>query len=385
MQYLGIAASLSSDNERVGNPTLPARHRKKTKPSSYNVPEYPDIDYVKLVEGKSIEQIEDEIRNFIEWQKEHHYSRASQTHYLAAILKFYARNRVRLEKEWLSGCVSKSDDVVINTDQDMEQQEDRGYKREEISKLLEFCKSDALRTKVMILLMAASGMRLGALPILKYGDLIPVDEHNLYQIRVYTNSPSNKQYTFCTPECRKAIDNYLDNRRRDGERITKASPLLRAEYNVRDAFDVANNVRPISEPTVKRCISKALYDSGLRTPLAVDPTVKLNNRRAVPMDHGFRRFFATYCHNAGMPDIEIKWCMGQSTGLEGRFQMPQPDSGIYLMVLEGHDKKAGYLDAVDWLTIDDSKRLQKENEKLKVSKSDIEQLKQKADMFHKQV
>jgi integrase len=366
MQYLGISASaLSSINS--------SRKRKKTKPSSYNVPNYADIDYTKLIEGKSVTQIEDEISKFIEWQKDHHHASSSQSHYLSAISKFYSMNRIRLNSEWLSSFVS-NDDVIIKTEQDLEQQEDRGYKREEISKLLEFCKS--LRTRVMILLMASSGMRLGALPILKFGDLILVEKHQLYQIRVHTNSRTSRQYTFCTPECRKAIDNYLDNRRRDGERITKVSPLFRAEYNARDPFDAANNVKSISEPTVKRCISEVLYDSGLRTPLAIDPTIKLNNRRAVPMDHGFRRFFATWCHDSGMPDIEIKWCMGQSTGLEGRYIKPQPDSGIYAMVLEGHDKKAGYLDAIDWLTINAENRLKRENELLKVRKSEYEKLKE---------
>jgi hypothetical protein len=47
------------------------------------------------------------------------------------------------------------------------------------------------------------------------------------------------------------------------------------------------------------------------------------------------------------------------------------------MVLEGHDKKAGYLDAVDWLTIDNSKRLQLENESLRVKKSEYEELRQR--------
>ena len=71
---------------------------------------------------------------------------------------------------------------------------------------------------------------------------------DLYQIHVYDYSTSEDYYTFCTPECRKAIDNYLDNRRRDGERITRVSPLLRAEYNKRLEydknilkFDAANN------------------------------------------------------------------------------------------------------------------------------------------------
>jgi hypothetical protein len=74
--------------------------------------------------------------------------------------------------------------------------------------------------------MASAGLRLGALPSLRVGDLIPVPKHDIYQIRVYANSKSNKHRTFCTPECRKAIDNYLDYRKSCGENITSRSPCL---------------------------------------------------------------------------------------------------------------------------------------------------------------
>jgi hypothetical protein len=84
-----------------------------------------------------------------------------------------------------------------------------------------------------------------------------------------------------------------------------------------------------------------------------------------------------------MPDIEIKWCMGQSTGLEGRYIKPQADSGIYTMVLERHDKKAGCLDAIDWLTVNNENRLKRENEMLRVKKSEYESLKQELEQHRR--
>ena len=371
-QFLGIQPSSSSSS--------PSKKKRKTKPSSFNIPDYAEEDYAKLIEGKSVNQIEDEISKSIEWLKEHHYARQSQTHHLAAISKFFSMNRVNLNKDWLWSFISKEDVVVIKTDEDMERREEgRGYSLDEISTLLEFCKS--LRTRVMILLMASTGMRLGSLPKLKVGHLMLVEEHGLYQIHVDAYSKEDHYFTFCTPECRKVIDNYLDDRRRDGERITKSSPLLRAEYNTRDPFDVANKVKPISEPTVKQCISQVLYDSGLRTPLAIDTSITLNNRRAVPMDHGFHKFFGTSCRHAGMHDDYVKWLSGRELGgSEDPYFLPQPDSsGIYRELLEGNSKKVGYLDAIDFLTIDNSKRLQRENEMLKVRKSEYELLKEQVE------
>jgi hypothetical protein len=237
----------------------------------------------------------------------------------------------------------------------------------------------------MILLMASSGMRVGALPILNFGDLTPVPEHQIYQIRVYTDSKSSQCYTFCTPECAKAIDNYLNYRRQSGERITRASPLFRREYNKRSEFDAAKNIRRIKDAAIKRSISKALYDSGLRTPLAIDTTVKLNNRRAIPMDNGFRRFFFTWCRHAGMDKFDIDWCMGHDIGVDESYFKPDPDSGIYLQILEGHHKKAGYLDAIDYLTINEEHRLKRKVELLTVQKGKLELLEEKMNELNRRL
>lgn len=145
-----------------------------------------------------------------------------------------------------------------------------------------------LRTRVMILLMCSSGTRLASLGLLKIRDLTPVDKHGLYQIRVYANSKSNTRYTFCTPECRKAIDNYLEYRRKSGERVESKSPLLRRDFDSGNWARAANNTDKISREAVKRDILKVLYKSGLRTPVAIDTSVKLNNRRPVAMTHGLK-------------------------------------------------------------------------------------------------
>jgi predicted RNase H-like nuclease (RuvC/YqgF family) len=50
-------------------------------------------------------------------------------------------------------------------------------------------------------------------------------------------------------------------------------------------------------------------------------------------------------------------------------------------ILEGRDKCPGYLDAIPYLTIDDAQRLKRENEMLKVNKSEIEQLKEQAEKY----
>jgi hypothetical protein len=75
-------------------------------------------------------------------------------------------------------------------------------------------------------------MRVGALPGLRIGDIKKFEEHNLYLIWVYNNSRKDRYYTFCTPECAQAIDDYLAYRKRLGEEIKETNPLIRNKISV---------------------------------------------------------------------------------------------------------------------------------------------------------
>ena len=63
-----------------------------------------------------------------------------------------------------------------------------------------------IRSKIIILLMSSSGMRYGAIPSLKLGNLVKIEKYGLYQITVYHNSKKHNYKTFCTPECTSVID-----------------------------------------------------------------------------------------------------------------------------------------------------------------------------------
>jgi len=91
--------------------------------------------------------------------------------------------------------------------------------------------------KVVILLLAGTGMRIGAIPTLKIRNLKKIDEYGLYQITVYEKA--KEQYTtFCTPECTKSVDSYLECHRRYGETITPNSPLIRDEFDRNDILHI---------------------------------------------------------------------------------------------------------------------------------------------------
>ncbi len=97
------------------------------------------------------------------------------------------------------------------------QYEYRSYTTEEISSFLEI--SDE-REKAIILLLASTGIRVGAVHPLLFKDLKKWadDCHGnyIYQIQVYSSLSKYRYYTFCCPECALVIDRYLEFRKRYG-------------------------------------------------------------------------------------------------------------------------------------------------------------------------
>jgi site-specific recombinase XerD len=115
---------------------------------------------------------------------------------LNGIYHFYEMNDIPLNKKKINMFKGEFTGKVI----------DRSYTHEEIRKVLDV--SD-LRMKVMILLMASSGMRIGALPSLRLRNLERID--SIYKVTVYEGTNSS-YYTFCTPECSSFIDAYFEYR-----------------------------------------------------------------------------------------------------------------------------------------------------------------------------
>jgi site-specific recombinase XerD len=146
--------------------------------------------------------------------------------YVAAIRKFYDMNDI-VTLNWKK---------IHSFEPEPElRSEDRPYTHQEIATLLTKAPP---RDRAIILLMASSGMRVGAIPYLQVRDLQPIDKYQIYKITVYRKSTA-RYYTFCTPEARKEIDSYLSWRQRLGEQIKDDSPLFRKSF---DTFELQKPV-----------------------------------------------------------------------------------------------------------------------------------------------
>ena len=151
----------------------------------------------------------------------------SRVLYLSPLRKFYYVNtdyqfKWDLINSYLGNDDTDDDDYnEVNSDLEQEQ-DDRPYTKEEIKQM--FDAAQDFRVKIVISLLSSSGLRHGALPILKIRDLKKIEKYNLYQITAYRKSKKSKYYTFCSPECATLIDSYLDYRKKQGEELKGNSP-----------------------------------------------------------------------------------------------------------------------------------------------------------------
>jgi integrase len=261
---------------------------------------------------------------------------------LKTIYHFYEMNDVILNKKKINMFKGEFSRRVV----------DRAYTHEEIKKILDV--SD-LRMKSIILLMASSGIRIGAIPLLRLINIEKID--SIYKITVYEGSNA-EYYTFCTPECRSFIDAYIEYRTQNGEKLHNDSFLIRDQFDISDIEQVRNKSRGITVNTIKVLVDTVLVKSGVRT---VDHTKYV--RKEVAKSHGFRKFFTTQAVNSKVSPELREMLLGHKIGLASCYYRPTQ-----------HEVYQEYHKAIDNLTINEENRLRNKVKILEIEKSRLDQL-----------
>jgi len=304
----------------------------------YQVTEYEELLKV------STEQIEDMIIQYILSMKKKSLSEGLITQRCAALRKFFSANRKNLNWDYINQHKGKF----------KKKQKLEAYTHEHIQKLLEICD---IRSRVIVLIFASTGIRIGGLPELRKKQLKRIGE--LYQFTIYENE-EEEYITFCTPECAVAIDNYLAYRERAGEVITEESYLIRKEFDSEDIIQVKSECEPVATSTIRNVISKRMIKAGLRK---LEHDVDKTHRKQIPIDHGFRMFFTSQLVKSKLQP-ELRWL------LEGH-SLPKNDNS-YVRVKEELPNE--YFKAIDLLTINPENRLRRKVEKLEVEASQLQRL-----------
>jgi len=244
---------------------------------------------------------------------------------------------------------------------------DRAYTHEEIKKILDFG-DQRIRTAVLIL--ASTGMRIGALRSIRIRDLERFDD--LYKVTIYAGEDNSEYYTFCSPEAAKEIDTYLDFRRRHGEKITGDSFLLVKKFNV--DLGIQFTGKQYGKHSLQIILEDYIRRSGLREIDHDNP----HKRKEVPILHGLRKFHSTQLVKADVK-TEIRWLL-EGHKLKGNDQS-------YVKVSENvNDLLSQYLKAVPLLTISNEERLKfKLEEHIHIQKTQYDELKQEMDKFKQEV
>jgi integrase len=227
------------------------------------------------------------------------------------------------------------------------------------------------RMRVVILLLASTGMRMGAIPDLRLGNIEQVSTESrselpIHKITGYENT--NDEYvTFTTPECTTAIHNYLKMRERYGERLTKDCFLIREQFNIRDPFAISKCKR-VKANTLTRKLIDLAERSGIRQKEVLEVGKnRATIRKDIPIAHGFRKFFTTQLIEADLK-TELRWL------LEGH-NLKANDSH-YIRTTEKRLQQE-YEKAIDNLTIDPANRLQRKVETLTIEKSRLDKIEEK--------
>ena len=251
--------------------------------------------------------------------------------------------------------------------------DDEAYTQDQIKKMLQHC--DA-RSRVVVLFLASSGIRSGALPMLRHRDITPIhDENNsakLVAAHVVIYRGTEEEYdTFITPEAYGAYIEYCKARKSFGEEITKDNYAIINRFNTRGkAIRDAGTKKPISISTITMMLRIITHKAGVR-----EPAANHRNRYNIKQVHGFRKFFNTTLATMKSKDgrtaidfIHKEWLMGHAlTNVHALEENYNRADRVKLLLQD-------YLKAVPELTITDENRLNVQVKKLQADISNMKEV-----------
>jgi integrase/recombinase XerD len=207
------------------------------------------------------------------------------------------------------------------------------------------------RTKFLIHLLASTGCRIGVVEELRLQHLTEMPL-GCKAIQFYEGT--NEEYWgFLTPEASKALDEYLDERKKRGELLESHSPLLLA------GSDLSVRSLTLSKKVAQLILDRCIKNAGILRQ-------KAGERYEIQLAHGFRKRFNTILKMNGKVNSNIaEKLMGHKNGLDGVYFTPTKEQCFEEFAKAIHD-----------LTIDESAKLhqelKKKDQELQFYKTDVD-------------
>jgi integrase len=303
-------------------------------------------------------------------KKESKVSSSSVNNTYNALKKFYKANNIKLDWDYISQYKGKDEGRIV---------EDRVYTKDEILQMLDY---GDLRNKVIILTLLSTGMRVGGLAGLRIKDLEYIDKYGgLYKFTVYSDDNNEKYTTFCTPECADTIDKYIEYRKRNGDNITPESAFIHKKTVRVNGKNPMKEINCFDVPMSSLMIQQTMSHLQRRSHVmdkekANTPEERGRIRKSVMRCHSFRKIFDTTCIEQNVNHYVKEKLLGHKAKLGLDIHYFRPTENQLLNE---------YLKVIDALTVNDEKRLKRENTLLRNEKEILEHEKESVDLKIKEL
>lgn len=208
---------------------------------------------------------------------------------------------------------------------DRKRSTDEKYDELELQKMYNIA---SFREKAILGLLL-SGMRKGAIKDLKFKDITTIEDWAA--IRVYADT--NEEYhSFVTPQGLQSIRDYDEYRKRNGEKITGDSPLIRNEFRPEHAGEWTDECGKKHFPEAIHSdsgISEIIINLVRKAGVATN-SHNFKTRHKTMTCHGFRKYFNTICKTSGMDSERVEMLMGHAnSSLSGHYwRLPTNEAGM---------------------------------------------------------
>ena len=182
-------------------------------------------------------------------------------------------------------------------------------------------------------------------------------------------------------EAYNSLKEWMEFREKYGEKINENSFVMRDMWRTIDErkgknLGQANHPLKIREQGIYKIIERALYTQKIRKnknqSIKESENLRQDSGNVISTDtrmhefkalHGFRKFFKTICEQSRMKSINIELLMGHKIGVSSSYYKPTEEELL-----------GDYLNAIDYLTINEENKLKQKNQELENKLNDREKI-----------
>jgi site-specific recombinase XerD len=206
--------------------------------------------------------------------------------WISSLKKFFAANNLKVDVDIPIRVFNVHEDVLPN--------------KEDLKKILS---NTDLRMKVIITMLASSGMRVGELYNLKIGDIDLSKEIPNIKIKGIGAKERKSRITFISKEAKKFLEEYLNQRKSLNEDINENSPVIAREDGKPMSYQ---NIQYLLEGTFRKYSKKV-------------------GKRYTLHAHSLRKFFKTQLISAGVPSPIVDRLTGHTRYLAQEYELYTED------------------------------------------------------------